>query len=208
MQVSTNNSRQSASPPNFESRSWPRSGPARQLYQFSETTVTRTVTGPFPHLASSPSVSSDSEQQQEFQARPYVTQHQNSIVAPPASPSLHYSQSLPAPHQPTTPTKLSHCSPPPIPGFFVGDTQKSLQAKDPMAVFGADYVADVMESFYIREKPVVVQPGDGIIKIPGLAAMQFNDGFKVDVTGHGVAELRVLRDLPSRDVICCQRKKV
>lgn len=90
----------------------------------------------------------------------------------------------------------------------MADTQKSQQAKDPMAVFGADYVADVIESFYIREKPVVVQPGDGIIKIPGIAAMQFNDGFKVDVTGRGFAELRVLRDLPSRDVICCQRKKV
>jgi hypothetical protein len=90
----------------------------------------------------------------------------------------------------------------------VGDTQKSLQATDPMAVFGADYVADVMESFYIREKPVVVQPGDGIIKTPRLEAMQFRDGFKVDVTGHGMTELRVLRDLPSRDVICCQRKKV
>ena len=77
-----------------------------------------------------------------------------------------------------------------------------------MAVFGADYVADVMESFYIREKPVVVQPGDGIIKTPRLEAMQFRDGFKVDVTGHGMTELRVLRDLPSRDVICCQRKKV
>lgn len=87
------------------------------------------------------------------------------------------------------------------------DAQKSLQAKDPMAVFGADYIADVMESFYIREKPVVVQPGDGVIKIPGPAAMQFNDGFKADVIGHGIAELRVLRDLPSRDVICCQRKK-
>ena len=88
------------------------------------------------------------------------------------------------------------------------DIQNSLQAKDPMAVFGADYVTTVMESFYMREKPVVVQPGDGIIKIPGPAAMQFNDGFKVDVIGHGIAELRVLRDLPSRDVICCQRKKV
>lgn len=201
MQVSTHNSRQSASPPNFESRSWPQSGPGQQLYQISETTVTRTVTGPFPHLA-------ESQQHQEFQARPYVTQHQNSTVAPPDSPNLHYSQSLPAPHQSTNPTNLGHRSPPPIPGFFVEDAQKSLQAKDPMAVFGANYVADVMESFYIREKPVVVHPSDGVIKIPGPAAMQFNDGFKIDVIGHGIAELRVLRDLPSRDVICCQRKKV
>jgi len=206
--LTRHNNRQSASPPNFESRSWPQSGPAHQLYQLSETTVTRTVTGPFPHLDSSPSVSSESQQYQQFQAKPYVTQHHNSTVAPPDSPNLHYSQSLPAPQQSTNPTNLSHCSPPPIPGFFVEDAQKSLQAKDPMAVFGADYVADVMESFYIREKPVVVQPGDGVIKIPGPAAMQFNDGFKVDVTGHGIAEQRVLRDLPSRDVICCQRKKV
>ncbi|DBB01504.1 TPA: hypothetical protein ACH3X1_000157 [Trebouxia sp. C0004] len=207
MQVSTHNSRQSALTPNFESRSWPQVGPAQQLYQFSETTVTKTITGPFSRLDSSSPGSSESQQYQEFQARPYVTQHHNSTVAPPDSPHLQYSQSLPAPYQSTNPTKLSHCSPPPIPGFFVEDAQKSLQAKNPMAVFGADYVADVMECFYLREKPVVVQPGDGVIKMPGPAAMQFNDGFKIDVIGHGITEQRVLRDLPSRDVICCQRKK-
>lgn len=75
-----------------------------------------------------------------------------------------------------------------------------------MAVFGADYVANVMETFYIREKPVVSQPGDGVVRIPGSAPMQFMDGFKVDVST-GIAEQRVLRDLPSREVICCQRRK-
>ena len=76
-----------------------------------------------------------------------------------------------------------------------------------MAVFGANYIANVMETFYIREKPPVSQSEDGVIKIPGPAPMQFMDGFKVDVS-KGIAEQRLLRDLPSRDVICCQRRKV
>lgn len=77
-----------------------------------------------------------------------------------------------------------------------------------MAVFGADYVADsAVEVFYIREKPVVPQPGDGVIKVPAPGQMQFSDGFKVDVTGHGVSAQRTLKDLPSKDVISCQRRR-
>lgn len=78
-----------------------------------------------------------------------------------------------------------------------------------MAVFGADYVADsAVEVFYIREKPVVPQPGDGVIKVPAPGQMQFSDGFKVDVTGHGVSAQRTLKDLPSKNVISCQRRRV
>lgn len=78
-----------------------------------------------------------------------------------------------------------------------------------MAVFGADFVADnAMEIFYIREKPVVLQPGDGVIKVPAPGQMQFEDAFKVDVTGHGASAQRTLKDLPSKDVISCQRRRV
>ena len=78
-----------------------------------------------------------------------------------------------------------------------------------MAVFGAAFVADnAMEIFYIREKPVVPQPGDGVIKVPAPGHMQFQDAFKVDVTGHGVTAQRTLKDLPSKEVISCQRRRV
>lgn len=78
-----------------------------------------------------------------------------------------------------------------------------------MAVFGANYVAEnAMEVFYVREKPVVPQPGDGVIKMPAPGQMQFEEGFKVDVTGHGVTAQRTLKDLPSKDVISCQRRRV
>ena len=78
-----------------------------------------------------------------------------------------------------------------------------------MAVFGTDYIADsAIEVFYIREKPVVPQPGDGVIKVPAPGQMQFSDGFKVDVTGHGVTAQRILKDLPSKLVISCQRRRV
>ena len=78
-----------------------------------------------------------------------------------------------------------------------------------MAVFGAAFVADnAMEIFYIREKPVVPQPGDGAIKVPAPGQMQFEDAFKVDVTGHGVSAQRILKDLPSKEVISCQRRRV
>lgn len=78
-----------------------------------------------------------------------------------------------------------------------------------MAVFGANFVADnAMEVFYVREKPVVPQPGDGVIKMPAPGQMQFEEGFKVDVTGHGVTAQRTLKDLPSKDVISCQRRRV
>ena len=78
-----------------------------------------------------------------------------------------------------------------------------------MAVFGAAFVADnAMEIFYIREKPVVPQPGDGVIKVPAPGQTQFEDAFKVDVTGHGVSAQRILKDLPSKEVISCQRRRV
>ena len=78
-----------------------------------------------------------------------------------------------------------------------------------MAVFGAAFVADNAEEiFYIREKPVAPQPGDGIIKQPAPGQLQFQDAFKVDVTGHGVTAQRTLKDLPSKEVISCQRRRV
>ncbi len=209
MQVSThNNHAQSVTPPGFERRAtWPQTGPGDSLYELCETTttVTRTITGPFPHLPGSQPFNPSTQQ---YQAHPCVTQQRQYAAIPvrPESSTLAYTQTLPAPHQPTTPD--NSCGPAPIPGFFVEGEQKQKQEQNPMAVFGGDFVADVMEVFYIREKPVVCQPGDGVIKIPGPAAMQFKDGFKVDVTGSGMTEQRVLRDLPSRDVICCQRKKV
>lgn len=204
MQVSANNSsRQSAAP--FESRSWPQATPANyQLSETTTTTVTKSVTGPFPYLADAKPYSSEF---QAFSTQPPVTKHQQFSVAPADAQPFYCSQSLPAPHQQSTGAKSPGTASSPISGFFVEGAQKALQDKNPMAVFGADYIANVMETFYIREKPVVSQPGDGVIRIPGSAPMQFMDGFKVDVSS-GIAEQRVLRDLPSREVICCQRRKV
>ena len=67
---------------------------------------------------------------------------------------------------------------------------------------------NAMEIFYIREKPVVLQPSDGVIKVPAPGQMQFEDAFKVDVTGHGASAQRTLKDLPSKEVISCQRRRV
>ena len=77
-----------------------------------------------------------------------------------------------------------------------------------MAVFGPDYSTNVMEVFYIREKPVSPQPEDGVIMRPGHAHGKFEQAFKADITGHGITAIRTLRDLPGREVVSCQRRKV
>lgn len=197
-----NSSRQSATP--FESHSWPRVTPASYwLSETTTTTVTKSGTGLFSGFAGGKPYSPES---QAFSAQLPVTKDQQFSVVPADAQPLHYSQSLPAAHQQSKRAGSLGPSSSPISGFFSGGAQENLLNKTSMAVFGADYVADVMETFYIREKPVVSQPGDGVIRIPGSAPMQFMDGFKVDVSS-GIAEQRVLRDLPSREVICCQRRK-
>lgn len=204
MQVSTYKSNAHPAASLEPARSWPQRHPAHQLYELCETTttVTKKITGPFPHLAGASPFNTQQQQSQQ-QHRTYTT-----VPAQPEDAHVTYSQSLPTPRQrPANSTNYSS-GPPAIPGFFVKGPQKQPQQENLMAVFGGDYVTNVMEYFYIREKPVVSQPDDGVIKIPAPTIKQFMDGFKVDVTGHGITELRILRDLPSRDVICCQRKKV
>lgn len=79
-----------------------------------------------------------------------------------------------------------------------------------LPVFGEQFVAaSMMEIFYIRERPSKPQPGDGVIKTPVIDHPgKFQDGFKVDMTEHLISFQRVLRDLPDKQVVCCQRKKV
>lgn len=114
-------------------------------------------------------------------------------------------QSLPAayhqadPHTPKAPTHIR--------GFFVGEAEKQQQHDASMALFGPDFVTNVMEYFYIREKPPSPQPEDGVIKTPGAGQGQFRDGFKVDMVGHGISEQKTIRDLPSREVISTQRRR-
>ncbi|KAL3136428.1 hypothetical protein ABBQ38_005684 [Trebouxia sp. C0009 RCD-2024] len=135
-----------------------------------------------------------SQQYQQWQQQPPVTYQVQSAPA-----ALNHQSSL----VPWRPLPAS-AAPPAIPGFFA----PAAQSQALMAVFGANYVAEnAMEVFYVREKPVVPQPGDGVIKMPAPGQMQFEEGFKVDVTGHGVTAQRTLKDLPSKDVISCQRRR-
>ena len=107
-------------------------------------------------------------------------------------------------YSPPEKTALS-ASAPTISGFF---TQNAPFTQKP--IFGMDYVAEVaIENFYIRERPSVPQPGDVVIKTPILESPgDFQDGFEVDMIGHGMHFLRQLKDLPDKTILCSQRRKV
>ena len=191
----------------FESQSWPRSNAVRQWYEVTQTT--RIVRGPF--FEESQAFEPITPQQQAYeqhQSKTHTGDHTQRLIAPHEAHrvSLDTAQSLPAayhqadPHTPKTPTHIK--------GFFVGQAEKQQQHNASMALFGPDFVTNVMEYFYIREKPTSPQPEDGVIKTPGAGQGQFRDGFKVDMVGHGISEQKTIRDLPSREVISTQRRRV
>ena len=192
----------------FESQSWPQANAVRQPW-YEVTQTTRIVRGPF--FEESQVFEPNTPQHQSYeqhQARIYTGDHTQRLIAPTEAHrvSLDTAQSLPAayhqadPHTPKAPTHIR--------GFFVGEAEKQQQHDASMALFGPDFVTNVMEYFYIREKPPSPQPEDGVIKTPGAGPGQFRDGFKVDMVGHGISEQKTIRDLPGREVISTQRRRV
>lgn len=67
-------------------------------------------------------------------------------------------------------------------------------------------MGEVKEVFYIRQRPTVPQPGDGIIRSPvaGGTRHDWHDAFKIDYNGREMT----LKDLPSKDAILFIKKRV
>ncbi|CAF9926459.1 MAG: hypothetical protein HETSPECPRED_006339 [Heterodermia speciosa] len=132
--------------------------------------------------------------------------HQLSQSLPQSSALAHF-QTQSAPQAMPNNTQVANFFPatkpqPVVPG------QASAAPRIDSSLFGADYVSDTTETFYLREQPIRPQPEDGKIRSPAMNGGEFHDAFKCDWHGKENHTLAVtIKDLPSKDAKCSVKSR-